>query len=120
MTQANKAGDEQRRARQQRDGECDLRADEQFAETLLAHTAGRSASAFFQGIDNIRARTLQRGIKPMTQTGEERERDGERQNRQRNRGRGSFFDREEICCQLRHERNQLPGQSGAENSGEQD
>ncbi len=48
MTQADKTGDEQRRAGDQRDRERDLRANENFTETLLANAAGCAAAAFFQ------------------------------------------------------------------------
>ena len=42
LTQPHETGDEQRRAGEQRDRKRDLRADQQFAETLLPHAAGRS------------------------------------------------------------------------------
>ena len=42
LAQTNETGDEQRRAGQQSDRKRDLRADENFAETLLTHAAARS------------------------------------------------------------------------------
>src|SRR6266496_3882027 len=48
LTQPDETRDEQRRAGQQRDRERDLRAYEDFAETLLVHTAARAAAALFQ------------------------------------------------------------------------
>jgi hypothetical protein len=46
MTETQKARDEQRRACDQSNREGNLRADKQFAETLLPDTAGRAATAF--------------------------------------------------------------------------
>src|SRR5207237_8601048 len=51
LAQLYEAGDKQRRARQQRDRERDLRTDQDFAEPVLLHAAARSASAFFQSFD---------------------------------------------------------------------
>ena len=72
LTQPNETRNEQRRAREQRDRERDLRADKNFAETLLPHTAARSAAAFLQSIDQIGARALQRRINSHDQSGQER------------------------------------------------
>ena len=65
----------------QGDRKRDLRADQQFAETLLPHAAGGPATAFLQRIDDVRARALQRGIQAHDQTGQQRERDREREHR---------------------------------------
>src|SRR4029077_10356449 len=53
LTQADETRDEQCRAGQQRDRQRYLRADQNFAETLLPHTAARAAAAFFQAINQI-------------------------------------------------------------------
>ena len=102
-----------------RDRKRDLRADENFAETLLPHAAGGAAAAFLQRVDDIGARALQRRIKSHGQTGEERKRDREGEHRKRKRGRAAGFDRQKIRRQLRHERDQLPGEQRTENSREQ-
>ena len=53
LTQADETRDEQCCAGQQRDRERYLRADQNFAKTLLPHTAARAAAAFFQAINQI-------------------------------------------------------------------
>ena len=73
LTQADETRDEQRCAGQQRDRERDLRADEDFAEALLAHTAARAAAAFFQPINQIGVRTLKRRINSYQETGQDRQ-----------------------------------------------
>src|SRR5206468_10035131 len=73
LTQADEACDEQRSAGQQRDRERDLRANEDFAEALLAHTAARPAAAFFQRINQIGLRTLKRRINSYQETGQDRQ-----------------------------------------------
>ena len=57
--QLDKAGDEQRRAGKQRDRQGHLRANQNFAESLLVHAPARSAAAFFQSVNQIGPRTLQ-------------------------------------------------------------
>src|SRR5207248_11502401 len=46
MTETQKARDKQRRGRDKSDREGNLRADKQFAETLLPDAAGGAATAF--------------------------------------------------------------------------
>ena len=62
LTQAHKAADQQTRPREQCDRERHLCAHQSFAEPLLPQTATCSASAFFQSVNEIRARGLQRWI----------------------------------------------------------
>ena len=73
LTQADETRDEQRCTGQQRDRERDLRADEDFAEALLAHTAARAAAALFQPINQIGVRTLKRRINSHQETGQDRQ-----------------------------------------------
>ena len=56
LAQPHKAGDEQRRAREQRDRQRNLRADQEFAEPQLAHTAARAAAAFLKRRRDRRAK----------------------------------------------------------------
>ena len=79
MTQAQETCDEQRRARQQDNGESDLRPNQEFAETLLAYAAGRAPSTFLKSIDNVGARALQCRIETHHQTGKQGKRDGKRE-----------------------------------------
>ena len=57
--QLHKAGDEQGRAGEQRDRQCDLRADQNFAEPVLLDAPTRSAPPFFQSVNQIGPRTFQ-------------------------------------------------------------
>ena len=81
MTQAEETCDEQRCARKQDNRKRDLRPNQEFAETLLAHAAGRAASTFLKSIDNVGAGALHCGIETHHQTGKQGKRDGEREHR---------------------------------------
>jgi len=60
--QLHEAGNEQGRAGEQSDRERDLCADQNFTKALLMRAAARSATAFFQSINQIGSRTLQRWV----------------------------------------------------------
>ena len=80
LTQTDETGDEQCCACEQSDRKRDLRADEDFAETLLTHAAAGPAPAFFEAINQVRVRSLQRRIKSHQQAGQHRQRDRETKN----------------------------------------
>ena len=63
------------------DRKRDLRADQNLAEAQLLEAAARSAPAFFQSINQICARTLQRGINAHGKTSHDRHCDGESEHR---------------------------------------
>ena len=80
LAQPDETRDEQRRTCKQGHRKSDLCADEQLAEPLLAHATRRATAALLEGIDQIRARTLQRGIEPHHQSREQRKPDREEKN----------------------------------------
>jgi hypothetical protein len=50
-----------------------LRADQDFAEALLAHAAARAPAALFQPINQIGVRTLKRRINSHQEAGQDRQ-----------------------------------------------
>src|SRR4030095_3921681 len=63
LTQTDETGDEQCCACEQSYGQRDLRANEDLAETLLTRAATGPPPAFFEAVNQVRVRTLQRRIK---------------------------------------------------------
>src|SRR5439155_12996690 len=108
LTQADETGDEQRSAGQQRDRERDLRANEDFAEALLAHTAARAAAAFFQAVNQIDVRTLKRRINSHQETGQDRQSNREHEHWYRQARCVVCFQRQKIGGYSRNQRHQLP------------
>src|SRR5206468_3717696 len=96
LTQTDETRDEQRCAGQQRDRERDLRAYENFAETLLAHTAARAAAALFQAAHQIGVGSLERRINSHQEPGQDRQCDRENQYRNRQARRVVLFQRKEV------------------------
>src|SRR5438046_7476899 len=114
LTQADETRDQQRRAGQQSDRERDLRADEDFSEALLAHTATRAAAAFFQCINQIGVRTLKRRINSHQETGQDRQSNREHENWYRQARCVIRFQWQKIGSYSRNQRHQLPRDESAE------
>ena len=71
-TEPHEARNQHGRAGQQDDRKTHLRRNQSAAKALLTATAGNSAPAIFQAVDEIGSRTLPRWIHSYRQTGQER------------------------------------------------
>ena len=80
--------------------------------------AARSASAFFQPVDQIGARALQRRINSHRNAGQDRQRDREKKHRQRKLETCCRIEREKVRRHFRNNRDQLPGQQRTDRTGD--
>ena len=89
-----------------------------LAEALLLRAAARSAAAFLQAVDQIRARTLQRRINSHRQAGKNRQHDREAEHAERKLDARIGIERQKVRRHFWHHRNELPGQQRARDPGE--
>ena len=116
--ETNETGDEQRRPREQGDRECHLRADQNLAEPLLPHAAARAAAALLQSIDQIGARTLPCRIGAHGKPGKKRKAMAKASTGNDRPSALPGFKRKKIRRQFWNERDELPRQHRAGDSGE--
>ena len=80
--------------------------------------AARSAPALLQSVNEIGARTLQRGINPHRNSGQDRQRDGEQKHWHRKFETGRRIEREKVRRHFRNDGNELPREQRAQGAGD--
>ena len=95
-----------------------MRAHEDFSEALLPHAAAHPAAAFLKPIYQVAVRTLKRRINSHQQPGQNRQCNCEAEHGKREVNTCVRIEWQKIRSHFRNERDQLPGQHGADDSSE--